>query len=71
MTPPTHFRIVLCNDHESDTAFSFSLSSNCFRSVIVPDRRGGAPRSESMIEMIASGNHTIIHMTPPYIAFDT
>ena len=29
-------------------------------------RRGGAPRSESIIPMIAGGNHTIIYMTPPY-----
>ena len=27
--------------------------------------RGGAPRSESQIAMIAGGNHTIIYLTPP------
>jgi hypothetical protein len=29
-------------------------------------RRGGAPRSESEIFMIASGNHSIISVSPPY-----
>ena len=37
------------------------------RLLSLPGRRGGAPRSESKITMIASGNHTIIYMPPPYV----
>ena len=62
MTPPTRHRGL----PGMVGLYLLHFALFCTWKISQPGRRGGAPRSESAMLMIAGGNHTIIHMSPPY-----
>ena len=62
MTPPTH----LIHASGAENAMQLQLPDLFALAIIVTRSAGLLHSAAEQILMIASGNHTIIQMTPPY-----